>query len=130
VFGLLRTTLALMVMVYHLCAEFLPFGRYAVFGFYIISGYLMTLIMHERYGYDFRGRRSYCLNRALRLYPQYWAAALFSILLIVVWGADTSARFHQSLYWPSSMAESARNILMVFPAWFPNSLDPRLVPPA
>ena len=129
-FGLLRTTLALMVMVYHLCTEFLPFGRYAVFGFYIISGYLMTLIMHERYGYGSQGRRSYCLNRGLRLYPQYWAAALFSILLIVVWGADTTARFHQSLYWPSSMAEIARNILMVFPAWFPNALDPRLVPPA
>jgi len=50
--GLLRTTLAIMVMSYHLFVGILPLGTYAVFGFYVISGYLMTLVMHESYGYS------------------------------------------------------------------------------
>ena len=44
-FGLLRTALPLMVMVYHLFIEIRPLGTYAVFGFYIISGYLMNHFM-------------------------------------------------------------------------------------
>ena len=71
-FGLLRTTFALMVMIYHLFfVGFLSLGTYPVFGFYIISGYLMTVIMHNNYGYTWVGRYSFAVNRFLRLYPQY-----------------------------------------------------------
>ena len=49
-FGTLRTILALMVAAGHLTDQW-QIGTYAVFAFYIISGYLMTLIMHESYGF-------------------------------------------------------------------------------
>lgn len=129
-FGLLRTTLALMVMVYHLFVGVLPLGTYAVFGFYIISGYLMTLIMHESYGYTLIGRYSFATNRFLRLYPQYWIAALLSISLIIIWGADVTTSFHKSIYMPTSFQDMLHNLFMAFTAWFPNSINPRLVPPA
>ena len=82
-FGVLRTTLALMVMAFHLFAGIAPLGKYAVFGFYVISGYLMTLVMNDTYGHTWSGRYAFALNRLLRLYPQYWAAATFSIVLIL-----------------------------------------------
>lgn len=45
-FGSFRTLLALGVVISHLGSA--PYmGTYAVFGFYALSGYLMTLIMHE-----------------------------------------------------------------------------------
>ncbi len=128
-FGVLRTTLALMVMVYHLFIGWGPLGPYAVFGFYIISGYLMTLIMHEHYGYTWIGRFSFAGNRFLRLYPQYWAATLVSILLIVGLGAEVTTSFHKSIFIPVSLESILQNIFMAFTAWFPNSINPRLVPP-
>ena len=51
-FGTYRTLLALMIVALHLGG--VPvIGGYAVFGFYILSGYLMTLIMQTSYGYSF-----------------------------------------------------------------------------
>jgi len=128
-FGLLRTTLALMVMLYHLLLHELPIGTYAVFGFYVISGYLMTLVMHESYGYTKAGRAAFAFNRALRLYPQYWLCALLSALLIVLLGADAIAKVNGAMAIPRSLAKIASNVSMIFPAWFPIHYRPRLVPP-
>ncbi|MEQ1559730.1 MAG: acyltransferase [Methyloglobulus sp.] len=128
--GLFRTTLALMVMAYHLFAELKPLGTYSVYGFYIISGYLMTLIMHESYGYTLFGRFSFALNRFLRLYPQYWVASIFSAGLVFYLGAETTTHYFKSIYMPTSAREYFSNIAMIFPSWYPNQVNPRLVPPA
>lgn len=117
-----------MVMIFHLFIEVRPLGAYAVFCFYIISGYLMTLIMHDNYGYTWVGRYSFAANRFLRLYPQYWAAVLFSISLIAGLGPDIAARIHESMFIPSSIEAILYNISMVFPAWSPSNINPRLVP--
>jgi peptidoglycan/LPS O-acetylase OafA/YrhL len=128
-FGVLRTTLALMVMSFHLFAGMAPLGKYAVFGFYMISGYLMTLIMNESYGHTWSGRYSFTINRLLRLYPQYWAAAILSIALIFGFGPDVTSQFHESMYFPSSLRSILCNLLMMFPSWNPSDIEPRLVPP-
>lgn len=127
--GLLRTTLAVMVMVFHLFANISPIGTYSVYGFYVISGYLMTLIMHESYGYTWVGRLSFAINRVLRLYPQYWIAALFSVVLIHWLGEATTRQFHESIFLPNTLKAYVTNFVMLFPAWYPNTVDPRLVPP-
>jgi len=128
--GLLRTTLALMVVTFHLLIELSPLGTYSVFGFYLISGYLMTLIMHDNYGYTGSGRLAFAANRLLRLYPSYWLAALGSAALIIGIGPATVLRYHDSLFLPQSLKDYLSNASMLFPAWLPNSVDPRLVPPA
>ncbi len=119
-----------MVMVYHLLINWLPLGTYPVFGFYLISGYLMTLIMHDSYGYNWRGRVAFISNRFLRLYPLYWAAALTSILLVLTLGVSVTTGFHNSIYLPVSVAEILHNLFIAFTAWIPSSINPRLVPPA
>ena len=128
-FGVLRTTLALMVMVFHIFIGYLPLGTYAVFGFFIISGYLMTLIMHQSYGYKWQGRLTFIVNRFLRLHPLYWLAAAFTILLIYYLGADIVHGFHPSMDLPPNNKNLVQNIFMIFPSWIPGSIHPRLVPP-
>ena len=58
-------------------------GEYAVFGFFALSGYLMTLIMQQNYGYTVRGIGGYALNRFLRIYPIYWVVCGLSILILL-----------------------------------------------
>lgn len=76
--GLIRTLLALAVVSFHAVTVFqmdrpfgveLPSGPVAVQAFYVISGFLMSLILTIGY----RGRPlSFYRSRLLRLLPQYW----------------------------------------------------------
>ncbi len=74
-FGTLRYFFAFFVAATHLSAISF-YGPVAVFGFFVLSGYLMTRVCHETY----RGSlRCYAANRALRLYPPYLVVVLFSL---------------------------------------------------
>lgn len=118
-----------MVVVNHLYLPLL-LGQYAVFGFYIVSGYLMTLVMQNSYGYGGWGRARFAINRILRLFPMYWFACLLTILLIQAVGEDWARSFHRSMFLPANGGDALRNLLLYYPAWHPNDLDPRLVPPS
>jgi peptidoglycan/LPS O-acetylase OafA/YrhL len=53
----LQVCLSIMVVVYHLGGRPVAdsvgeIGAYAVFGFYVLSGYLMTLVLNERYHFN------------------------------------------------------------------------------
>ena len=124
-FGAYRTLLALFVVFFHI--GYLPrLGSYAVFGFYVLSGYLMTLVMHNNYGYTLAGTMKYAVNRVLRIYPIYWLACLLSILVITTLGSDFAFKFHQALVIPQDLGSILRNIFLIFP----NLEEPRLTPPA
>src|SRR5260221_14780352 len=67
-----RYILALVVTLTHL--QPLGVGRpgqISVFAFYTLSGYLMTRVLNERYGFSTRGTAVFLLNRVLRLWPAY-----------------------------------------------------------
>lgn len=121
-FGLFRTCLALLVVVGHLHGPF-ELGTYAVFGFYILSGYLMTTIMHESYGYSFSGKVKFAINRFLRIFPTYWTAILISILFLFLFG-NKITNFKDTIYLPNNLEEWTRNIFLIFT---PSSM-PRLSP--
>lgn len=113
-FGLYRTMLALMVVFHHLLLE-INTGRYAVFGFYLLSGYLMTLIMHDSYGYTKAGRLKFTLNRFLRLYPTYWVACLISLFLILFYGENLTSWYYVRMRMPTDLTDILANITMMFP---------------
>ena len=86
-FGIFRYVLALLVTFGHL-KYFLQggwnwTGLYAVFGFFVLSGYLMTRVLHRTYGYGLRGLLAY-RDRALRIYPAYWATFALSLLWLLL----------------------------------------------
>lgn len=127
-FGVWRTVLALLVVAFHL----LPvpvIGDYAVFAFFVLSGFLMTTIMHETYGYDGQGLRRYTLNRFLRLYPNYWLTALIALAVIWFCGESFVRTFKPGMYVPRAPHEVLFNAAMFFPSLFPNRVWPRLSPP-
>ena len=54
--------------------------------FYTLSGYLMTLIVQERYGLSSEGFFRFAVNRFLRIFPAYWFTLLISIIFIIAVG--------------------------------------------
>ena len=121
-FGIFRTILALLVVTGHLFSPS-SLGTFAVFGFYILSGYLMTYIMQNTYAYNMLGQKKFLLNRTLRIYPSYWFAALLSLVLLLYCG-EKITEFKRTIYLPENSVEVLQNIFLVF---F-NSSRPRLSP--
>lgn len=78
-------------------------GRYAVFSFYILSGYLMTTVICERYGTSFDGIKRYAINRILRIYPIYLLVFFLAILSIIFFGTKNIHAFDPNLSIPSTI---------------------------
>jgi peptidoglycan/LPS O-acetylase OafA/YrhL len=81
--GLIRTLLAISVLITHSEPIFgvrLLNGDMAVTCFYVVSGFLITLILSEKYS----DLRAFYVNRALRIYVPYWSAALLSLVIFSI----------------------------------------------
>jgi peptidoglycan/LPS O-acetylase OafA/YrhL len=129
-FGSYRTLLALFVVLGHMFGPPM-IGHFMVFVFYIISGYLMTYIMHNTYGFNLHGRLHFALNRILRLYPMYFVAVLLTVTLLFWIGQKQVAQhFHGGMTLPYYPLARFGNATMWFLGWFPNEVSPRLIPPA
>jgi len=102
VFGIYRYGLAFCVAISHLWAGMIggP-AAYAVWGFYCLSGYLMTLILNEKYGFSPRGLGRFAVNRALRIYPAYYVVCA-GMFLLFYFKPGTAARFLPLLQMPAS----------------------------
>lgn len=125
-FGTFRLILALVVVVGHLRGPWW-IGTYAVFGFYTLSGYLMCLVMNERYGYTSGGIRAFFCNRILRIYPPYWTAALLTLALSLWIDEGTISQFKSHLLPP---VEAGEWLVNVFIFGLTMDVEHRLVPPA
>lgn len=124
--GTLRFTLAWIVAAGHL-EKTLWNGTYAVFSFYIISGYLMCLVMNQRYGFTLTGLRFYLINRFLRIYPPYWVACGVSVLLLAFLNTESVHIVWSVWRWPESLMAWVSNLSLV--GLLPFYVNP-LVPPA
>lgn len=127
-FGIWRTLLAIEVVIYHLI-DVPVIGEYAVFGFFVLSGFLMTAIMQQTYGYQPAGVARYLQNRALRLYPNYWFAVSVSLLTITVIGPAAVLAYNPHMIVPPTPGAWLENGTMIFFGWFPKDHMARLVPP-
>ena len=128
-FGTYRTILALSVMASHLISIHL-IGTYAVHGFFILSGYLMTFVMSNSYGYSFNGVKSFAINRFLRLYPSYWVILIFTVLIVLWFGEENSSKYRNSIFLPDSPISFVENISLIYFNLFPWNITPRLSPPS
>lgn len=95
-FGLFRFCLALAVVWEHTVAHN-GVGRYAVCGFFALSGYLMTLIMQKRYGYEAAGQKAFLQNRLLRIYPTYWVVLVGCVGAIALLGESFDPFYKMTL---------------------------------
>jgi len=121
-FGTFRLMLALIVVHSHFAGGGLD-GPVAVFGFFCLSGYLMTKIVNESYSDGFAGYLRYLGNRALRIYPAYYAAVVFAAAVLLLWPAEarTAAGWYlfprDWLQTVSIIGLQPRSPILLVPAW-------------
>ena len=86
-FGAWRLFLALLVALSHLWVDMLPGpAAYAVWGFFVLSGYLMTHVLQNKYGFSLHGLQGYARNRFIRIVPGFWVACVLGA--VVLWWLD------------------------------------------
>lgn len=107
-FGTCRLILASLVAASHLWDGMLQgYAAYAVWAFFVLSGFLMTLVLTTRYGFDRKGLRAYAFNRFMRIYPLYWMAAIIGLLTL--WFAGSKGidlrQINGEFYWPQNMEQ-------------------------
>lgn len=121
-FGTFRLLLALMVVQSHFAGRGLG-GPVAVFGFFCLSGYLMTKIVNESYSDGLSGYLRFLGNRALRIYPAYYAALVFAAGVLLLWPVEARSAagwymFPQDwLQTISIIGLEPRSPILLVPAW-------------
>jgi peptidoglycan/LPS O-acetylase OafA/YrhL len=84
--GVLRTILAIAVVVYHSFKIFglrMCGGQVAVESFYMISGFYMALILNEKY-IGLSNYKRFIASRFVRIFPVYWFVLICALLLCIV----------------------------------------------
>lgn len=125
-FGTLRFILAILVVIAHLTETVKSvshYGVFAVFGFYMVSGYLMTAVLNNTYKFNLK---TFALNRFLRLFPVYYLVVCAT--LIAFYLLPNAEAFHV-VWYPRDRVQDIAGNLAIFPfelydAYF------RVVPPA
>lgn len=107
--GAYRFYLAMMVLAQHAGGAW-GLGGFAVYGFFVLSGYLMTYVMHNTYGFSSYGFKRYSLNRFLRIYPLYWLSCLLAVLVMLTVSSDTTARLSGGMGIPKSLSGILANL--------------------
>lgn len=123
--GSLRLFLALSVVIAHLTDDvrfFSHWGVFAVFGFYLISGYLITTILHETYSFQFS---KFAINRFLRLFPIYYILAIATAFIINLSGGAST--FHPAWSIQTRWEDIFGNIFIIPFEFYDSSF--RLIPP-
>jgi len=114
--GTWRFFLAFVVAISHLWAGMIDGpAAYAVWGFFVLSGYLMTLVLSTKYGITPAGLRQFATNRLLRIYPSFIAAGALGIATILALrplGIDPAGLNPQFLL-PRNVSEWFSNLAMV-----------------
>jgi peptidoglycan/LPS O-acetylase OafA/YrhL len=127
-FGIYRYLLAHMVVVAHLAyAVGMWSGAYAVFSFFALSGYLMTMVLDTTYAASRKGLERYVVNRALRIYPPYLLVTLLAIG-VVLWDPYWAKQIG-NMSMPRDPIEWLRN-LGIFTLHLEPKTTARLVPPS
>jgi peptidoglycan/LPS O-acetylase OafA/YrhL len=97
-------------------------GQIAVFGFYTLSGCLITRVLNERYGFAWRGTAAFLLNRVLRLWPAY--CVIMGLVLLALCFLPLS-NFFFLIRMPHSVGDIITNITVIgqvsfdFRQWLP-----------
>jgi len=128
-FGSFRFMLAFFVVLTHLIS-ISKLGHFAVFGFFVLSGYLISLAVNQNYGFGFKSFKNFWINRVLRLYPAYFVALILTSLILLGVGEEFSTGYNDYFAFPTAGAGWLQNVTMIYPSWNPHEISPRMVPPS
>ena len=110
----------MLVAYSHLFSELIWWkGTYAVFCFYLISGYLMSLILNEVY-IENSDKYRYMANRALRIFPPYLAVMFLSAIAAYLFSENLTqeisdtVQFKDVISHPNGIGEWIANITLIY----------------
>ncbi|WP_261842353.1 acyltransferase family protein [Aliamphritea ceti] len=108
----LRFFLACFVVLGHLHkVEFI--AAPAVWGFFVLSGFLITKSINKRSQYD-ASFLVFIKRRVMRIYPSYIASIFFAMIVIYLFGSKANPEFiNQSLSIPETFREIFSNIFLI-----------------
>ena len=118
-FGTCRLILASLVAMSHLWDGMVHgYAAYAVWAFFVLSGFLMTLILTTKYGFSAEGLRTYAFNRFMRIFPLYWLAAIVGLVTLWYQGRHgiSLQQINGEFYWPQSF-EQWLHVITLFPGF-------------
>lgn len=120
-FGTLRLILALVVLFSHVGTLYGGPAAYAVWSFFVLSGFLMTAVLNEKYRFEWKGITKFASARFWRIYPTYWASCALGLVALQLLGPlhHVNPRFEL----PASPWEWLGN-LTLFPAYLQGRLMP------
>jgi len=114
--GTWRFFLAFLVVISHLWGGMIhgP-AAYAVWGFFVLSGYLMTYVLTCKYGSTPDGLRDYAFNRFLRIFPSYWLACFIgtAALLIMPRFGTILTELNPQFIFPTTLADWWFNLTLL-----------------
>jgi len=99
----------------------LSFGEFAVNGFFLLSGYLITKSWIKSDGFF-----SYLSKRVLRIYPGFLAAALFCAAVVGPLGSQDALNYFKSFNLPQFLGRAAFLLPLPNPPAFEGSHHPVL----
>ncbi|RFM27397.1 acyltransferase family protein [Deminuibacter soli] len=110
--GKFRLLLAFIVVVYHMhMASFLGIGHYAVYVFFVLSGYWIFKMFNEKYSQYEDGYSVYLRSRLFRLMPVYWLVLFAAVVLFCLF-KDPSYGYNSLMH--LNIAEIATKNFFVF----------------
>lgn len=115
-FGSWRFFLAFLVVISHLWEGMIhgP-AAYAVWGFFALSGFLMTHVLQRKYGNTPNGLKDFAINRFLRIFPAYWIACVLGAIAVLVlprYGIDVVA-LNPQFSWPKGWQTWLSNVVLI-----------------
>lgn len=127
--GYFRFSMMLAVVYYHVVQPAVS-AYLAVFGFWVLSGYVITLVSAEFYRGGWHAKGMFLLNRAVRIYPTYLACLVISLLGMWATGF-TTAIFHYSYTLPDNGRDWLYQFTIIgLSNTTPERCPARLLPPA
>lgn len=117
--GSFRLFLAFLVAFSHLWKS-MPQGyaAYAVWGFFVLSGYLMTYVLKHKYYLGEQSIYNYIFNRGIRIIPAYAAALILGIATIkLIHNTEALKSLNPSFMMPVNLVNwlNVITLLPVFP---------------
>jgi len=116
-----------MVLLHHFWVDLFGYtGRYAVFAFYLLSGFLNTTGLMRKYSKTCRGSVAFLLTRFQRVYGPYWIALIVTGVCLKFFFEGNVSPVHRAIQLPHNALDWCRNILLIDFV----GADTRLIPPA
>lgn len=136
-FGIFRLLLSCGVVLAHVnSSSYYYIGMHAVFVFYLLSGYVVTYAFVEQYSALTSGLSKFYINRLIRIYPLYWVALIFSVVMLSYY-PQLGLKMDSRLYYvypfdsPGALANWFHNLTLTNTVGISGDLlNPALVPPS